>query len=64
MNLFIYFCKGVNYSSWPALDARFAICPIKVLSPVAKTTPLPVPSLLSVEKKAIFFVYKGLSLVQ
>jgi hypothetical protein len=36
---------------------------MNVLSPVAKTTPFPVPSLLRVEKKAIFLVYKGLSLV-
>jgi hypothetical protein len=36
---------------------------MKVLSPVAKTTPFPVPSLFKVEKKAIFFVYNGLSFV-
>lgn len=36
---------------------------MKVLSPVAKTTPLPVPYLFRVEKKAMFLVSKGLSLV-
>jgi len=54
MNRFIYFCKGVISSYCPADDARLAICPMKVRSPVANTTPLPVPSLLRVEKKAIF----------
>ena len=33
---------------------------MKVLSPVAKTTPFPVPSLFKVEKNAMFLVYKGL----
>lgn len=47
----------------PALAAKLAICPIKVRSPVANTTPLPVPYLLRVEKKAMFFVSSGLSLV-
>ncbi len=47
----------------PALAAKLAICPIKVLSPVAKTTPFPVPYLFKVEKKAIFLVSKGLSSV-
>lgn len=61
MNLFIYFFSGD--SSVLALAARLAICPIKVLSPVAKTTPLPVPSLFRVEKKAMFFVSNGLSFV-
>ncbi len=46
-----------------ALAAKLAIWPIKVLSPVAKTTPLPVPSLFKVEKNAMFLVYKGLSSV-
>ena len=36
---------------------------MKVLSPVAKTSPLPEPYLLRVEKKAIFLVSRGLSLV-
>ena len=36
---------------------------MKVLSPVAKTTPMPVPSLAKVEKKAIFLVYRGSSSV-
>jgi hypothetical protein len=36
---------------------------MKVLSPVAKTTPFPDPSLLRVEKKAIFLVSRGLSSV-
>ena len=63
MNLLIPCCKGVNYYSSPAVAARLAICPMKVLSPVAKTIPVPVPYLLRVEKKAIFFVYSGLSFV-
>lgn len=61
INLLISFFSG-DYSS-EALAAKLAICPIKVLSPVAKTTPFPPPSLLRVEKNAIFFVYKGLSSV-
>lgn len=61
MNLLIYLLSG-DYS-WVAFAAKFAIWPMNVESPVAKTTPLPVPYLLRVEKKAIFFVYKGLSLV-
>jgi len=36
---------------------------MNVLSPVAKTTPFPVPYLFSVEKKAMFLVSKGLSFV-
>lgn len=62
MNLLISFFNGD--SSELALAAKLAIWPIKVLSPVAKTTPFPVPYLFNVEKKAIFFVYKGLSFVQ
>ena len=46
-----------------AFAARLAIWPMKVASPVAITTPTPVPYLFSVEKKAIFLVSKGLSLV-
>lgn len=61
MNLLIYLFRGDSYSD--ALAAKLAICPIKVLSPVANTTPLPLPSLLSVEKNAIFFVSRGLSSV-
>jgi len=64
MNRLISFCRGVSSSSSPADIARLAICPMKVASPVAKTIPLPLPYLLRVEKKAIFFVYRGLSLVQ
>jgi hypothetical protein len=63
MNLLIYFCRGVISSYCPADEARLAIWPMKVRSPVAKTTPLPVPSLLRVEKKAIFLVYRGFSFV-
>lgn len=55
--------RGVNYSCYPAEAARLAICPMKVLSPVAKTSPRPVPSLFRVEKNAIFLVSRGLSLV-
>jgi len=36
---------------------------MKVLSPVANTIPLPVPYLFKVEKKAMFLVSRGLSLV-
>ncbi len=57
----IYNFKGGYY--YPALAAKFAIWPIKVLSPVDITTPFPVPYLFKVEKKAMFFVYNGLSLV-
>jgi len=63
MNLLIYFCRGVSPSYEAAEEARLAICPMKVRSPVAKTTPFPVPSLLRVEKYAIFLVSRGLSFV-
>lgn len=63
INLLIYCWRGVNYYCYPAVAAKLAICPIKVLSPVANTIPLPVPSLLRVEKNAIFFVSRGLSSV-
>lgn len=46
-----------------AVAAKLAIWPMNVLSPVAKTTPFPVPYLLRVEKKAMFFDSRGLSLV-
>jgi len=36
---------------------------MKVLSPVPKTTPTPVPSLTKVEKNAIFLVSRGSSSV-
>lgn len=61
INLFIYCFKG-DYSLL-ALAAKLAIWPMNDRSPVAKTTPLPVPSLLRVEKNAMFLLYKGLSLV-
>lgn len=61
MNLLIYIFKG--NSSVLALVVKLAICPINVLSPVAKTIPFPVPCLFNVEKKIIFFVSKGLSSV-
>ncbi len=61
INLLIYFFNGD--SSVLALAAKLAIWPIKVLSPVAKTTPFPVPYLFKVEKKAMFLVSKGLSFV-
>lgn len=59
----IYYWRGVSSSCYPADAARLAICPMKVRSPVAKTIPFPVPSLLRVEKKAMFFVSRGLSFV-
>ena len=61
INLLISFFKG-DYS-WVAFAAKLAIWPIKVLSPVAKTIPFPVPYLFSVEKNAIFLVSSGLSFV-
>lgn len=61
INLLISCLRGA--SSVSAVAARLAIWPIKVRSPVEKTTPFPVPSLFKVEKKAIFLVYKGLSSV-
>ncbi len=57
-NLSIYFANGVYY--YYDIEANPAICPIKVLSPVNNTTPLPLPYLFNVEKKAIFLDYKGL----
>ena len=61
INLDIYCFKG-DYSLL-ALAAKLAIWPINDRSPVAKTTPFPEPSLLRVEKNAIFLLYKGLSFV-
>ena len=55
-------CFNGDYSVL-AFAARFAIWPINVASPVAITTPTPVPSLFNVEKKAMFLVSKGLSFV-
>jgi hypothetical protein len=52
----IYLFKGVS-SFWEKA-VKLAICPIKVLSPVANTTPLPTPYLFNVEKKTMFFDYK------
>lgn len=60
INLLIYFERGD--SPFLALAAKVAICPINVLSPVYNTSPKPLPSPTSVEKKAIFFVSSGLSL--
>jgi len=59
MKRLISLLSGVYSSS--ADIANPAIWPIKVLSPVNMTTPFPLPSLLRVEKKAIFLVYSGLS---
>lgn len=44
-----------------AREAKLAIWPIKVLSPVNITNPFPLPSLLSVEKNAMFLDYRGFS---
>jgi hypothetical protein len=60
MNRPIYLERG-DYSL-PALAARFAIRPMKVLSPVKRTMPRPDPSAHVVEKKAMFLDSKGLSL--
>ena len=61
MKRLIYFFKGASYVE--AFAAKLAIWPMKVLSPVANTIPLPVPYLFKVEKKAMFLVSRGLSLV-
>lgn len=61
MKCFIYLFNGDYYVL--ALAAKFAIWPMNVLSPVANTTPLPVPYLFNVEKNAMFLVYNGLSSV-
>ena len=63
MNLLISFWRGVISCNSLALAAKLAICPMNVRSPVPKTTPIPVPSLAKVEKKAMFFVSKGSSSV-
>jgi hypothetical protein len=42
MNLSISCCKGVSPAS--AEDAKLAICPITVLSPVLKQIPSPCPA--------------------
>jgi hypothetical protein len=39
-------------------EARFAICPITVLSPVLKQIPLPEPAVHDVPKKPTFLVSK------
>jgi hypothetical protein len=44
-----------------AVEAKLAIYPITVFSPVLMTIPLPVPSLQSVPKKQRFFVSRGFS---
>lgn len=60
MNLPIYLERGDYYPL--ALAANVAIWPMNVRSPVYNTNPIPFPYPTRVEKKAIFFVYKGLSL--
>ena len=45
----------------PKPDARLAIRPMTVLSPILMTTPVAVPSTALVEKKAKFLVSKGFS---
>merc|ERR1712226_413976 len=45
------------------VEARLAIRPITVLSPVRNTIPRPVPSTAFVEKKAMFLVSSGFSWV-
>ncbi len=59
--MFTSLAIGVSPISSP--EARFAIRPIKVRSPVLMTMPRPVPSTQFVEKKAMFFVSSGLGLV-
>lgn len=55
-NLVIYRLNPDYYV--PALAAKLAICPINVLSPAAKTMPLPVPYLFKVEKMQYFLFIK------
>lgn len=45
----------------PPEEARSAICPRTVFSPILMTIPFPLPSLQSVPKNARFFVSKGSS---
>lgn len=59
INLYIYCDKGDGY--YDAVAANVAICPIKVLSPVSMTTPLPLPYLFNVENHATFLVSNTLS---
>ena len=61
INLVIYCFRGA--SSVLDVAARLAICPMKLRSPVAITTPFPEPSLLSVPKNPRFLVSRGLTLV-
>jgi hypothetical protein len=49
--------RGVSPES--TADARLAMEPMTVLSPVLTTIPLAVPSMALVEKKAKFFVSNG-----
>merc|ERR1719410_2549448 len=58
----ILFAIGVSPPSRP--DARPAIRPMTVLSPMWTTTPTQVPSTALVEKKARFLVSRGFSLVK
>jgi len=55
----ISFAMGVSPDSSP--EAKPAILPITVLSPILMTTPFAVPSTTLVEKNAMFLVSKGFS---
>ena len=57
INLLIYLERG-DYSPF-ACEARVAIWPMNVLSPVNITNPFPDPYLFKVEKKATFLVSNG-----
>lgn len=48
----------IGVSDASADEARFAICPITVLSPVLKQIPLPEPAVHDVPKKPTFLVSK------
>lgn len=48
----------IGVSDASADEARFAICPITVLSPVLKQIPLPDPAVHDVPKKPTFLVSK------
>ena len=56
MNLSISMASGVSADS--AEEAKLAICPITVASPVLKQIPVPDPAVHAVPKKATFFVSK------
>ena len=61
INLSSSYCKVVFPAPW-AVDAKFAIWPINVSSPVFIQIPIPSPAVQLVPKKQTFFVSRILSL--